>query len=470
MIIILGAGLSGLTAGYQLTRGGRQAAVVEKTNAVGGLSRTISYKGHRFDLGGHRFLTNDTKIDALVRELLGEDLLTVGRKSQICFRGRYVDYPLKPANAVFGLGIHTTLKILLDYCKEKATGTLRSGKNTSLEDWVVARFGRTMFNLYFKEYSEKVWGTDCNRIDMDWIAQRIDGLSLWQALKNAFSKVSGKDLKILADTFQYPRWGIGQISDRLREGIVKQNKVMTGTEVIKIHHCNGQVNSVELEDARGKERLFGDTFISSIPLTALLNRFSPKPPENVLEAVSKLAFRSLATVTLLVNRERVTDLTWMYLPEKKIPFGRIHEPPNWSATMAPEGKTHLVAEFFCKRGDQIWRSTDRHLTELTIDHLEHLGFIDRHEVMGSCVLRIPHAYPVFEVGYKEHLKRIMDYLNRFQNLRVIGRSGMFNYLNMDVAMASGLAAAEDILSTGDAPTASTFQFADSPSKRQTVSA
>lgn len=445
MIVILGGGLSGLTAAYALTGAGRRTALIEKGTTVGGLARTLTYEGHRFDLGGHRFLTSDRKINQIVQDVLGEDLLTVGRKSRIYFRDRYVDYPLNPANAVFGLGLPATLKILSDYGMEKAAGIVKPRVNLSLEDWVVAQFGRAMFDLYFRDYSEKVWGIGCNRIDMDWIAQRIDGLSLWEALKNAFFKVSGRKIKTLNDTFQYPRWGIGQIAEQLGNAISARNPIMTGTEVVGIHHTGDRVLAVEVQEGQHRDLLDGDDFMSSIPLPQLLKCLSPRPPEEIRHAAAQLAYRDLVTVTLLVDRERVTDLTWLYLPEKTIPFGRIHEPTNWSRAMAPEGRTHLVAEYFCTRGDEVWSAPDSRLEALTVEHLQRLGLIRQAEVTGSCVMRTGHAYPLFEIGYREHVTTIMNYLARLKNLQVIGRTGMFSYLNMDPAMGSGLEAAERLL-------------------------
>ncbi len=445
MIVILGAGLSGLAAGHRLVQSGREIVVVEKSTAVGGLSRTVVVNNHRFDLGGHRFLTDDAGIETLVRDLLGKDLLTVPRRSRIHLRGQYVDYPLRPANALFGLGVPTALKALYDYFKEKMIDVVKDREIVTLRDWVVSQFGRTMYDLYFKEYSEKVWGMDCHRIDRAWIAQRIDGLSLWQALKNAFSKVSGKNIKTLTDTFYYPRWGIGQLSDRLRDEISRFSPVLTETEVTRVYHDNGSVHTVSCKGAHEQNELEGDVFVSSIPITLLLRRLSPAPPEHVLTAASKIRYRGLVTVTLMFNQERVTDLTWLYLPDKAVPFGRIHEPRNWSPFMAPPGRTHLVAEYFCSEGDSIWNGSDRFLTELTAHHLHRLGLIDRDDVADSCVLRIPDAYPVFEVGYRDHVKTLTDYLDGFENLHIIGRSGMFRYLNMDRAMESGILTAEEIL-------------------------
>lgn len=445
MIVVLGGGLAGLSAGYTLSRAGCRTTVLEKDETVGGLARTIRHGRFRFDLGGHRFLTYNKKIEHLVVELLGSDLLRVPRKSRIYLRGRYVDYPLNPANALLKLGLPTTMAILRDYAKERVARLAAPGKMESLEDWVVAHFGRTMFNLYFKEYSEKVWGLDCSRISMDWVAQRIDGLSLVKAIKYALFRFSGREIKTLTDDFLYPRLGIGQLAERLRIEIEQQNRVRTAAEVEHVFHDHGRVFSIQFKMRGSSSRIDARECLSSIPLTILLRKLTPEPPAHVLEAAGKISFRSLVLVTLFLNRRKVTDLTWMYLPEKHIPFGRIHEPANWSPGMAPAGKTHLVAEYFCNTDDAIWQATDHRLTELTATHLKQVGFVDHGDVSGSCVLRIPYAYPVFDTHYQKHLRIIRDYLDTFQNLHVIGRSGMFSYLNMDHAMESGMQTAENIL-------------------------
>ena len=201
MKIILGAGLAGLSAGYALANEDRRVVIVEKNPAVGGLAETIHYRGFRFDLGGHRFITKDRCIEALVKDLLDHEFLDVARKSSIRLLNKYFDYPLKPVNALFGVGFSTTLRIIRDYLKERVRDTVSPRDAVSLEEWVVKRFGRKMFDLYFRQYSEKVWGIDCRSISQEWVAQRIEGLSLWEAVKNAFFKFSGRNIDTLADRF-----------------------------------------------------------------------------------------------------------------------------------------------------------------------------------------------------------------------------------------------------------------------------
>lgn len=443
--IIFGGGLAGLSAGYSLVKAGQPVTVFESDSVVGGLSRTVRHGDFRFDLGGHRFFTKNEQTNRFVRDLLEGEYVTVPRKSKIFLQNKFFDYPLKPSNALFGLGIQTTLKALSDYSKERIKGLFSSPRNISLEDWVVSHFGRTMFMIYFKEYSEKVWGLECDRISEEWVSKRIEGLSLGVAVKNALFKFAGRELATFVDEFIYPEQGIGQISDKLRAAIDKRNTVMTNTRIEQINHGDFVINNVLAKNCNQLYDVQGNDFISSIPITNLINILNPAPPEDVLEAASRLRYRDVAVVSIMLDRERVTDLTWMYIPEQDMPLGRIHEPKNWSPFMAPEGKTHIVAEYFCFQGDNIWNSSDEDLASLTVKQLEKLNFIKKSEVIDSCVVRAPKAYPLFEIGYADNYSTILKYLDRFRNLHLIGRTGMFKYYNMDRAIESGLEVAENIL-------------------------
>ena len=441
---ILGGGLAGLSAGLVLTRAGRRVLVLEREPALGGLARTIVRGAFRFDLGGHRFFTRDKGIEAFLRELMGGELLSVPRKSQILLRGRYFDYPLRPLNALSGLGPWTTVRMLLDYAVEHARHRLRPPASVSLEDWVVSRFGRTMFEIYFKGYSEKIWGIPCERVCTEWVEQRIQGLSLGVAIRRALLG-SAADLPTLAEAFLYPALGIGRIAERMREEIEPDGRVVTEARVERLEHDGGLVEGLAVVRGGRSCVVEGDEFISTIPLTALVRMLHPAAPAGVLEAASRLRYRDLVIVAVMLDRERVTDQTWTYVPGADIPFSRIHEPTNWSAAMAPRGKTLLVTEHFCFSGDGTWRARDEDLARMTIDHLGRMGFVDRREVIDSAVVRVAKAYPVFEVGYREHYDRVCEYLGRFRNLDIVGRGGTFKYLNMDHAIAAGIEAAERLI-------------------------
>lgn len=444
-IVILGGGLAGLSAGHALTRAGRRVQVLEANAAVGGLARTVTHGEFRFDLGGHRFHTANRRVDEFVRGLLGEELLTVPRSSRIFLRGRYFDYPLQPLDACFDLGIATSIAILAGYAKARLAQRWRKTPLACLEDWVVAHFGRPLFEIYFRDYSEKVWGIPCRRIAAEWIAQRVQGLSLGAAIRRAFFKAGGSALPTLTDAFVYPRLGIGRIPDKLRSGIGPADAVLTNARVTRIRHSAFRVLSVSVRHGNRDREFRADEFISTIPLQQVVQLLHPAAPADVLAAAAQLRHRDLVIVAVMLNRPRATDLTWIYFPEKHIPFGRLHEPTNWSPDLAPPGKTVLVAEHFCCRGDATWSTCDEDLIAATAAQLEQLGFIQREEVIDGIALRIPAAYPLFEVGYQDRCDTLLAYLDRFPNLHLAGRGGMFRYYNMDRAIESGFSAAETLL-------------------------
>ena len=447
--VILGGGPSGLAAGHMLSESGSNVLVIERQARVGGLAKTIEHHGFRFDLGGHRFITGNKQLENLVREILGGELLEVERSSKILFDGKFYDYPITVHNVLSQLGLRKSIRIVADYLLEQVRKHFTKTPIISLEDWVVRHFGRSLFELFFKEYSEKVWGVPCDRIAREWVARRIKGLSLGVAIKTAFSRIGSQHLRTLANQFLYPPLGIGQICDSLKARIEETGQVMTDTRVIGINHADNRIQSITVEDAGGVQGYAGYEFISSIPLTLIVQLLNPKPPAEVLQAAASLRFRDLIVVTVMIDRERVTDQTWMYVPDPTVSFGRIHEPKNWSARMAPEGKTHLVVEYFCFKEDAIWTATDTALAQRTVCELGELGIIEPEEVLDSVVLRIPNAYPLFDVDYIEKQKCIVEYLARFSNLELVGRGGQFEYYNTDHAMESGIAAAEAIIARID---------------------
>jgi len=444
-VLVLGGGLTGLSAGYVLSRSGYGVEVIEADETVGGLSKTIHRDGFRFDLGGHRFFSTDERLNCFVRDLMGEELVAVPRSSKIFMKKKFFDYPLRPANAFFGLGVATSFRIFADYGLEKIRGLMRHKDCISLEDWVVKNFGRTMFDIYFKVYSEKVWGIPCSRISAEWVDRRINGLSLTKALKNAFFRASGRKIPTLVDEFFYPGLGIGRISDRLKEEIEFFGSVRLDTRVEAIRHVDGNIDEIVVNSHGRRSALKGNQVISSLPLTHVIRMLEPVPPQHILDAASRLKFRDLVVVAVMVNKKRVTDQTWIYIPESTIPFGRLHEPTNWSEKMAPEGNTLLVIEYFSFKGDRVWNDRDENLIETTVGQLEKLGFIRKEEVCDGMVVRVPKAYPLFEIGYHELCNELYAYLSRFKNLRITGRSGMFRYLNMDHAIESGIKAAEAVM-------------------------
>lgn len=446
MIIVLGGGLAGLGAGYVLTEGDIPFVLVEKEPSVGGLSRTVHHRGFRFDLGGHRFITDNDYINQLIIKNLGDRLLRVKRRSKIYIKGKYIDYPLRPFNALTGLGTLNAVLMVADYFKEKIRFPFSDNDNIhNLEQWVVKNFGRRIFELYFRDYSEKVWGMPCSEISKEWISQRINGLSLGAALKNALLHMRQNEIRTLTDEFLYPDSGIGMIAERLKEFIQCKARVFTESSVLELIHDGERIGELSMITPEGIIHREVEHLISTIPLHTLIGIMKPSPPQYIKDALKRLLYRHLILVTVFLDKEQTTDLTWLYFPDRTIPFGRIHEPKNWSPLMAPEGKTHLVMEFFCSDGDGLWNSSNEKLEEFTIDELQRLGFCERSEIIDILTLRIRNAYPVFDIEFRENLAVVEDYLKGFKNLSIAGRTGAFSYLNMDHALLSGMEAASEVL-------------------------
>ncbi len=438
-ICIMGGGPAGLAAGHILAQNNKKLIVVEKDNKVGGLYRTYKKGKFRFDLGGHRFFTKNEDLNNYIKELMGDELLEVRRISKIFLNNRYFDYPLKPINVLFAMGLSKTLRIVLDYLLVK----LKNKKeDISFEDWTVNHFGRMMFNLYFKPYIEKVWGIPCTKISADWAAQRIKGLSLTEAIKNAFFKTT--NAKSLVDKFFYPKLGIGRITDRQAEEIQKKNKILLNASVLQINHSSNRITGIIIKCVK-KQKIVAKEFISSIPLTELIKIMKPAPPSEILKAVNEMAYRDLIVICFILNREKLTDNTWIYIPDEKLAIGRLHEPKNWSPYMVENGKCSIVLEYFCSKGDKIWSLTDYELKELCLKEIKSLNFIKQEEVIDKKIIRITKAYPLYHVGYQKPLNKVLGYVKQFENLQIIGRYGTFRYNNMDHSLEMGIRAAKNLL-------------------------
>ena len=451
-VVICGGGLAGLAAGYALAGAGREVAVFERDAEVGGLARTVAHRGQRFDLGGHRLLTDSARVCDLVREVVHEPLLQVPRSSKILLRGRYVEYPLRPLNAVCGFGPLASLRALGGYLAAQLAHRARPKPLRSLEDWVVRHYGRPLFEMFFKPYSEKVWGLECGQISADWVAQRIQGLTLGTAIRRALLRAAGGGLRTLTSGVLYPAHGIGSIAGGLRAAIAAQRgRVHTRSPITRIVHHAGRIGHVVVRRGERSESCQAKEFISSLPLPVLARLLSPAPPPAVLAAAARLRYRDLLLVAVRLARERATDQTWIYVPGRETAFGRLHEPKNWSPQMGARGETLLVAEHFCSRTEALWQTDDGTLVGRCIDELAGLGLIARSEALDGVVVRVPYAYPAFEVGYEQASAAVTDYLTRFANLQVIGRTGAFRYYNMDHAIESGLQAADAVLARAVAP-------------------
>jgi len=439
-VVIIGAGPAGLAAGYEFISRALCPVILERGGIVGGISRTESYKDFNFDIGGHRFFTRNEEINKLWEEMLEADFLKVNRLSRIYYQGKFFNYPLRPANALLNLGPVESLLILISYCRARLSP---QPEENSFEEWVVNRFGERLYRTFFKAYTEKVWGIPCKEIRADWAAQRIKGLSLLVAVSNAL--FGGQQAKSLIEQFSYPKLGPGMMWQRFMDRITAGGgEVMLHCEVSSIHHDNRRITAVEYINAETTRELSAKHYISSMPIPKLVQLFKPQPPAEVLESANQLSYRAFIIVVLIIDRKTLFPDQWLYVHSPKVQVGRIQNFKNWSRFMVPDqSKTSIGMEYFCNENDQTWKMADNELVELATREMEEMGFGPASQVIDSYVVRQSHAYPVYDSTYKQNLLTIRNYLDNFNNLQTIGRSGMHRYNNMDHSMQTGILAAKN---------------------------
>lgn len=444
--VIVGAGPAGLTAAYELGRLNRPGVVLEKDETVGGISRTVVHNGYRFDIGGHRFFTRIPAVRNLWSEWLADDLLERRRMSRIFYDGKFFDYPLRHIDTLRTLGPVEATRIVTSYLRSRLAS---SGNEVSFEDWVVNRFGRRLYEIFFKSYTEKVWGIPCDQIASEWAAQRIKNLDLAAAIRNALTGLRSRNGQIIAsliDQFSYPRLGPGMMWNRCCERSAEMGvPTHTGVEVTRVLHRHGLVSAVVAESAAGQEEFAGSSIISSMPITHLIRMLDPPPPEEVIEAANRLRYRDFITVVLIIDRGEVFPDNWIYIHSPQVKMGRVQNFKNWSPEMVPDGSTtSLGLEYFVQEGDELWTSSDDQLRELGTRELAQLGMIEPDEVVDAVVMRVRGAYPLYDAHYREALEVIRAYISGFENLATIGRNGQHRYNNQDHSMMTGLLAARNV--------------------------
>jgi len=447
--VIMGAGPAGLTAAWALTHSGIGVDVLEADPAeVGGIARTASYKGFRFDIGGHRFFTKAADVEELWHEILDkEDWLRVPRMSRIYYRGKFFNYPLKPLNALRGLGLIETVLCVVSYMWARV---FPRKPEVSFEDWVRNRFGERLYRIFFKTYTEKVWGMPCHEISADWAGQRIKGLSLLGAIKDALlPKSGGEVVKTLIEEFEYPKFGPGMMWETAASKIAPLGgKVHMGHRVTAIRHEQGRVREVEATSSAGTRAVFeGTDFISTLPIRELVNMLSPAAPAEVRAAADALRYRDFLTIVLIVDRPDSFPDNWIYVHDPSVRLGRVQNFRNWSPHMVPDpSKTALGLEYFCNATEELWSMDNEDLIALGTKELAAIGLCDPREVIDGTVVRMPKAYPVYDDTYQQNVAVVREYLDRrLTNLQLAGRNGMHKYNNQDHSMMTALFAAKNIL-------------------------
>ncbi len=451
--IVIGAGPAGLTAAYELVKHEQPVVVLEADpRYVGGISRTVNYKGFRFDIGGHRFFSKSREVEDLWTEILGPDMLERPRSSKIYYRGQFYSYPLKPFDALSKLGLFESALCVLSFAKARVNPT---PDPKSFEDWVVNQFGRRLFHIFFKTYTEKVWGMSCQAISADWAAQRIKGLSLGSAIKNGLlpqrqPKDRTKVVKTLIDTFRYPRRGPGMMweacSERVRSlgGAVLLGRRVSGCRF----DAASRTWTVTVRCSEGQEERYrGEHVISSMPIRDLIAQIEPRLPEAVQQSAQSLRYRDFLTVGLILRERNRFNDNWIYIHDPGVQVGRVQNYKSWSPEMVPDANCACYGlEYFCFEGDGLWTSPDQELLAMATKELQQVGLADAEDVLDGCVIRQPKAYPVYDDDYKQNVEVVRRAIeSHCPNLHLVGRNGMHKYNNQDHAMMTALLAARNIL-------------------------
>ena len=450
-VAIIGAGPAGLTAAYLLIKAGKRVTVIEKDPVyVGGISRTVEHQGFRFDIGGHRFFSKSREVVDLWNEILPDDFIERPRMSRIYYEGKFYSYPLRAFEALFNLGVWRSTLCMASYARWK----LFPKKQTrSFQDWTINQFGAKLFGIFFKTYTEKVWGMACDEISADWAAQRIKGLSLGGAVLDGLKRSlglnrkpnDGMETKTLLESFRYPRRGPGMMWDAARDHVVAGgNHVLMG-HALKQLSQDGDGWRVATNGPDGERVIHADHVISSAPMRELAGRIHPLPAS--LPEALDLKYRDFLTVALMIRAEDLFPDNWIYIHDSKVKVGRIQNFRSWSAEMVPDPDLACVGlEYFCFEGDGLWTASDADLVALATKEMGILGLCDPSTVEGGVVVRQEKAYPVYDDAYAEHVLAMRSELEvAYPTLHLVGRNGMHRYNNQDHAMMTAMLTVRNIL-------------------------
>jgi len=465
--IVIGAGPAGLTAAYELLKNTDIIPVVfEKSDCVGGISKTVAHNGNRIDIGGHRFFSKSDKVMdfwksemeiANINNLDRDVFLIRNRKSRIYYLKKFFDYPVKlNLNTIKNLGFFRMMKIGMSYSKT----LLHKRKEATLEDFMINSFGKELYLTFFKSYTEKVWGVKCNKIKAEWGRQRIKGLSIAAILKDIFKKfkkrnrdINQKDIETsLIEKFMYPKYGPGNFWQHIADKIIKLGgEINYNSDVIKIEQKNNKIEQITVNNNGKIETYTGGYFISTMPLKELILKTN-NIDESITELAKDLLYRDFITVGVLVDRKdcNVANIldNWVYIQEENSIVGRIQIFNNWSPYMVrSEDKIWFGLEYFCNENDNLWNLSDDSMKKMSIKELTKIGFIENYlnvNLDDSVVIRVQKAYPCYFGNGYDNFEKIRNYMNSFENLFLIGRNGMHRYNNMDHSMLTAMEAVNNI--------------------------
>jgi protoporphyrinogen oxidase len=442
-VAVIGAGPAGLTAALQLSHGGVSVDIYEAGSQVGGLARSIDLWGERVDFGPHRFFSTDTRVNRFWLEIVGSDYVMIDRLTRIHFNEELFQYPLKPWDVVTKLGLVETTRALLSYAKSTFSRGSKESVAPSFENWVVRRFGQRLYETFFKSYSEKLWGIPCTELSEDFAAQRIRKFNLREAILNAFSYGTRNDHRTLADSFAYPLGGTGAVYERIASRITDLGgNVLLDRPVSKVLTENGKVTGVRC--VNGKLEHY-DHVISTMPITLLVKGME-NVPQPVHEAASQLTFRNTILIYLRVEDPNLFQDQWLYIHDSHVKVGRVTNFNNWGTSKRPNASTTILCcEYWCNQSDSTWLASDDTLVERASSELRQIGLVKNQLIINSHVIRIPRCYPVYQIGYQQHVDVISSFLRSIDGLSVIGRYGAFKYNNQDHSILMGLLAADNLL-------------------------
>ncbi len=440
-VVVIGGGPAGLTAGYLLAKQGKAVVVLESTDQVGGIARTEVRDGYRFDLGGHRFFTKVKEVDNLWHEIMKEEFLKRPRQSRIYWNKKFLEYPLDGMDVIKKLGPVELTRVGLSYLW---AAIKPKGREDTVEQWVSNRFGKRLYNLFFKTYTEKVWGVPCSELRAEWAAQRIKGLSFFSAAKSAFFGNRGNKIKSLISEFNYPRYGPGQMWEQMTSDIREHGgEVRMNAPVTRLHLSpEGQVTEV----VAGGETLTPSHVISSLPLRTMVAITEPEAPVEVRDAARGLRYRDFLTVALVIQGEELFPDNWIYIHEPGVEVGRIQNFRSWSPWMVPNDTDASIGmEYFCFEGDHLWNMNDDDLVKFATREIQQLGLAKADNVKFGFAVRVHKAYPIYDAEYGERLETIKAWLASVSNLTQVGRNGLHRYNNSDHSMLTAMRAVDNIL-------------------------